>query len=144
MTFTGSANFPYWVGGVITAAAIVAEASGVLPNASAACLAMPGLLLLLDAGVGTSVLDYYFFANHPFTERRVQELYFARPKSLPRYLAALAWSAAFAVTVGVLRSEVLIAAGLVGSIVAYGLLAGAALIRCIRQAGREARLSIGT
>jgi hypothetical protein len=137
MTFTSSSSFPFWVGGVVLAAAIAGEASGLLPNLAAGCVAMPGMLLLLDAGVGTQVLNYYFFARHPFTQERVEELYFARTTSFPRYVVALVLSAIFAAVVSALHSELAIAVGLVGAVVAYGLLTAVGLVRCILQANRE-------
>ncbi len=98
---------------------------------------MPGILLLLDASTGTQVLNYYFFAKHPFTQQRVENLYFARSTSFPRYGAAVVLGAIFAAVVVALHSEMAIVIGLVGSVVAYGLLAGASLVRCILQASRE-------
>lgn len=139
MTFTSSSSFPFWVGGVTTAIAFAAGASGVLSNLSAACVLMPGILLLLDASVGTQALNYYFFASHPFIQQRVQELYFAQSTSFPRYGVAVVLSTIFAAIVVALHSEMAIAVGLVGCVIASGLLAGVGLVRCILQAGREVR-----
>jgi hypothetical protein len=142
MTFTNSSSFPFWVGGVTTAIALAAGASGALSNLSAGCVLMPGILLVLDASVGTQALNYYFFATHPFTQQRVRELYFARSTSFPRYGVAVVLSAIFAAIVVALHSEMAIAVGLVACIVAYGLLAGVGLIRCILQASREVQLPL--
>jgi hypothetical protein len=139
MTFTSSSSFPFWVGGAVTAIAIVAGASGVLSNFWAGCVGMPGMLLLLDASFGTQVLNYYFLAKRPFSQQRVEELYFAQSASFPRYVVALVLSAIFAAIVGLLHSDIAIAVGIVGSVVAYGAVTAVGLVRCILQAGREAR-----
>lgn len=139
MSFRTSSNFPFAIGGVVTALAIAGGASGVLTNYAAGSVAMPGILLLLDASVGTRVLSFYFFATHPFTYQRVQELYFARSASFGRYGVAVILSVVFAGMVASVQSEVAIAAGLVGCVVLYGLLTGVGLVRCILQAKREGR-----
>lgn len=138
MSFTNSSLFPFSVGGVVVACAIFAGASGRLSNQLAGCLLVPGILLVLDAGIGTRVLSYYFFSKHPFTQRRVEDLYFAKSTAFPRYAVALGFSAIFALVVNLLHSESGTAAAIVICIATYGVIAGLSLARSILQARKEA------
>ena len=137
MPFTSTYWLPFTVGGAIVVSAFVLGVSGLSSNLYAGCIIMPGLLLWLDASLGTRALGFYFFSSHAFTQRRVEDLYFARPTAFPRYAGAIGLSAIFALVVGLFQSDLATGIGLVTCVVGYSLLAGTSLVRAIRKAARE-------
>ena len=140
MPFTSTCRFPFTVGGVVVASALVLGVSGLVSNLFAGCVFIPGALLWFDASIGTQALGYYFLSQHSFTQRRVEDLYFARPTAFLRYVAAIALSAIFALLAGLLQSDLVTCVGLVTCVVGYGLIAGAGLVSAIRKAAREVSL----
>ena len=138
MTFTNSYLFPFSLGGVVVTFAIFAGASGWVSNQLAGCVLMPGILLVFDASIGTRVLSFYFFSKHPFTQRRVADLYFACSTAFPRYAAAIGASVVFALAVYLLHSDVGTGVAIVVCVTAYGLIAAFGLVRSVSRARREA------
>jgi len=126
------------IGGAVTACAIGAGASGLVSNGVGASVAMPGLLLLIDASIGTRVLSDLAI-NQPDERRRVAEaIFFAHPEGSHRYLlAALSGPLmlVFTLTTGVGYATM---TALIACVVAYGGFAFWSLWRVWRRAGRPA------